>query len=72
MIESLQAIPGFAGGRHVDQREQDAGNDLQHEDDERGAAENVEPARGFARHSMLQRLADWRRKLQPRVEPLAD
>ena len=53
MIQRLQAVPGFAGGRNVDEGEQDAGDDLQDEDDERGAAENVKPAGGFARHRML-------------------
>src|SRR5271170_7436543 len=32
VVENLQAVPGFSGGRHVDERQQNSGNDLQNED----------------------------------------
>jgi hypothetical protein len=46
--------------------------ELQGEDDEGGAAEDVEPARGLAWHGMLGRFADRPGELQPVVEPLTD
>ena len=72
VIEGLETVPGFSGGRHVNERQHDAGNDLQHEHDEGGAAKNIKPARGFARNGMLHGLADGRAKLEARVQPLAD
>ena len=72
VIQSLQAIPGFSGRRHVNQRQHDAGNDLQQEDNERGAAENIKPASRFARHRMFGRLLYHRADLQTRVQPIAD
>ncbi len=72
VVQVLQAVPGFPGGGNVDQRQHDAGEDLQDEDGERGAAEDVEPAGRVARHPMLHRLADGAAQLQSRVEPLAD
>src|SRR5262249_32809956 len=72
LVEGLQAAPGFPGGRRVDEREEDPGHELLDEDDERGAAEHVPPARGVARHRVLGRFADGGGELQPGVEPLAD
>ena len=72
VVQVLQAVPGFAGRGNVDQRQHDAGEDLQDEDGKRGAAEDVEPARRGTRHPMLHRIADGRAQLQTLVEPLAD
>src|SRR5580698_2543403 len=72
MIQRLQTVPGFSGGRNVEQREQNSGDDLQPENYECAAAENVEPARRTFRHGMVHRLAQRRGDLQPRVEPRAD
>src|SRR4029077_2118587 len=47
MIESLQAVPCFSGRRHVDQSQQYAGHELQHETRERSAAEDIKPACGL-------------------------
>ena len=51
VVEGLQAVPGLVGRRHVDEREADAGDDLEHEERQRGAAEDVPPARRAARHA---------------------
>src|ERR1700675_1550105 len=72
VIESLEAVPSFTGGRHVDERQHDAGNDLQHKNDEGGAAKNIKPAGGFAGDGMLHGLADGRAKLETRIQPLSD
>jgi len=72
LIKSLKAVPSFTGGRHVDERQHDARNDLKHEHDEGSAAENIKPARGFARNGMLGGLADGGTKLKARVQPIAD
>src|SRR6267378_2375171 len=72
MIEGLEAIPCFSRRRHINQRKQYAGNNLEHETSKRGAAENIEPARSLARNRMRGGLANWCAKLQPQIEPLAD
>src|SRR6266478_2313553 len=71
VIESLEAVPCLSCRRHIDQRQQYAGNDLEHETRQRGAAEHIEPARGLTRNWMLGRLANRSAKLQPQIEPLA-
>ena len=72
VIQILQAVPGFGGGGHIDQRQHDAGDHLQDEDGQRGAAEDVPPARRLARHRMRHRIADRAADLQPPLEPVAD
>ena len=46
----LQCRIGFVSGRHIDKREHDAGDDLQHEAEERGAAKDIEPTAGTLRN----------------------
>jgi len=72
VIESLQAVPGFAGGGDVDDGKQHASDDLHDKDNESRAAENIEPTGGFARDGMLGRFAKRGGELQTRVEPIAD
>ncbi len=72
VIEGLKTVPGFSGRRHIDERQHDAGNDLQEEHNEGSAAENIKPARCFARNGMLRGLADRRAKLETRIQPFAD
>ena len=48
VIESLQAVPGLSRRRHVNQRKQNAGDNLKKKNSERGATEDVEPTRGIA------------------------
>src|ERR1700756_3291042 len=43
MVKSLQAVPRFSGGGHIDQRKQNACHELEHETRERRAAEDIEP-----------------------------
>ena len=72
MIQSLQAAPCFAGRGHINQRQQNSGDNLQKKDGERGAAKDVEPARRVSRHGMFSGLANRRCELQAMVEPFAD
>ena len=72
VIENLQAVPGLSRGRHVNQRKQNAGDDLKQENGERGAAEDVKPARGITRDRVPGRFANRRAKLEALVEPGAD
>ena len=71
VIQDLQAAPGLARGRHVHEGEQDAGDDLEDEDGERGAAEDVEPARRLAGHRVRHRRPDRRAELEALIEPVA-
>src|SRR5262249_49014171 len=70
-IDALQAIPGFARGWNVKQREQHSGHDLKEEDRQRRATEDIEPARGASRHRVLDCRHDRVLYLQPRLEPLS-
>ena len=72
MIQGLKAVPRFSSGRNIYEREQNAGNDLEDEDRQCSAAKNIEPACGFLRNGMLDRLANRRSHLQPQIEPLAE
>src|SRR5580704_1003122 len=72
VIQSLQAVPSFSSGRHINKREHDAGHDLQHEHHERRAAENIKPAGGFARYRMLGGFLDDGANLQTLIQPLTD
>ena len=72
VIESLQAVPSLSGGRHVNQRKKNAGDDLKEENGERGATEDIKPTRGIAGHRVLDRFANCRAKLEAMVEPGAD
>ena len=53
VIEKLEAVPGFAGRWNVDQREQNAGDDLQAKQHGGGAAENIPPACAAGGYRML-------------------
>src|SRR5882762_226077 len=53
MSEGLEAVPRLSRRRHVDQREQYAGINLEHETRERGAAENIEPTCSLTRNRVL-------------------
>ena len=46
----LQSCVSLISGRHIDEREHDAGDELQHEAEERGAAEDIEPTAGTLRN----------------------
>lgn len=72
MIESLKAVPRLSRRRHVDEGEQYAGDNLEHETRESGAAENIEPTCGLTRNRVFGRLANRRAKLQSQVEPVAE
>jgi len=72
MIEGLETVPSFTGGRHVNEREHDARNDLKKEHYEGSAAENIKPTCGFAWNGVLGGFADGRGKLEARVQPRAN
>ena len=72
MVQRLQAAPRLVGGWHVHHREENAGRELQAEDDQRGAAEDVPPAGRVARHRMFRGVADRRRQLQAVIDPFGN
>ena len=72
VIQRLKAAPCLSSGRHVNQSQQDAGDDLQHEHSESSAAKNIEPTGGFSRNFMLRGLTDGGGNLQALVQPFAD
>ena len=71
-VEDEEAPVGLAGRRHVDERQADPGHDLDHEEREGAAAEDVEPARRAAGHAVLGGLLQRRAELQAPVEPGPD
>src|ERR1700716_1496937 len=67
-----RGTPGTCGAcrRHVHQRQQDAGDDLQQQQHKARAAEDVPPARRPARHRMLDRLLDEALELHTALYPI--
>src|SRR3982074_1192339 len=72
VIEGLETVPRLSCRRHVDQREQYAGDNLKHETGERGAAENIEPACGLPPNWVRGCLANRGSGRQPQIEPVTD
>src|SRR5579863_1986709 len=72
VIENLQAVPGLSGGRHINESQENPGDNLKHEAGQRSAAENVKPTCSLARHAMLCGFANLRAKLKPLIKPPPD
>ncbi len=72
VIQKLKAVPCLGGAGNVDQRQHDAGKNLENENGQGSAAEDVEPARRLARHWMFGSVADGSADLQPLLKPVAD
>ena len=70
MVENVQAVPRLGRRGNIDQRQQNAGDDLQQEQREGGAAEDVPPACGVARHLVQGRVLHRPFELQPALEPV--
>ena len=72
VVENVQTVPCFPRGRHIDQSQQNTGEDLQEEQREGRAAEDVPPACGIARnlveHSVLDRTFELKAPLEPGVD----
>src|SRR6266566_6726338 len=71
-VQNLQASPSLAGGRDIDEGEEDSREKLESEYSESRAAEDIKPTRCFTRHGVLHRLADQRAELKPLIEPCAN
>src|SRR5437879_10750734 len=72
VVEVLEAVVGLVRRRDVDEREADAGGDLQHEEDHGRAAEHVGPARGLPRDPMLHRELEDPADPRALLEPVTD
>ena len=72
VVQSLEAAPRLAGRGNVDECQKNSGDELQQEDRQRGAAEDVKPTCRIPRHGMLCDLANRSRELQTPVEPFPD
>ncbi len=75
VIEVEQAVVGLVGGRHVDERQADAGDDLQAEERHGRAAENVPPAHrpgGAARDGVLHHVQQGVAQPEPGFQPRPD
>jgi hypothetical protein len=53
VVEDLKAVPGFPGGRNINQGEKNSGKDLKDKHDKRGATENIKPAGRIAWNGVL-------------------
>src|SRR5258708_13485083 len=71
VIESLKAVPRLSGRRHIDQRKQYAGYNLQHKTREPGTAENIKPAHGRSPKLMLGSFPNPPALLHPDTAPAA-
>ena len=72
MIEHVQAVPGMSAGRHIHDRQKNAGDDLKHEQCKGRAAEDIPPACGIAWYRVKHRVFDRRLQLQPELKPVID
>ncbi len=72
VVEKLQAVPGLAGRGDVDQREQNAGDDLQAKQHGRGAAENIPPACAAGGYGMLRGFDDGLGQSEAALQPVVD
>src|SRR5262249_47462459 len=70
VVKVLQRLVGLVGCRDIDQRQANAGDDLQHEEDEGGAAEDVPPAGGGTRHRMGDHRLERGASAQALVKPV--
>ena len=72
VVQRLETAPSFTAGWNVNHGEEKSRDDLQNEDGERSAAEDVPPTRRVARHAMLRDFANGSSELQAPVEPFTD
>ena len=72
VVQGLKAVPGLTGRGHINEGQENAGDYLQDEYREGGAAENVPPAGARPRHAMERRLADNPAELQASIQPFAE
>src|SRR5262249_24462966 len=72
VVQRLEAAPGFSSRGNVNQGEQNSGNQLQKEHNERGAAEYVPPACRVSRNGMFRGLTYGNSDLQAVLEPFSD
>src|SRR5439155_21975744 len=68
-VQIEQALIRAVGGRHVDERQTDAGCDLQRKQRERRAAEDVPPARRAPRNRMIHDRRDGATEARALLEP---
>ena len=72
VVKRLKAVPGLGGRGHINDSQQNAGDDLQDEYRQGRAAENVPPAGARPRHAMERRLADGATELQASIHPFTE
>ena len=72
MIQHLEGVPGLGAGRHVNQGEQNAGDDLDEKEDQRCAAKHVPPTRRLTRNRMLHYFAQRLDEIQAFIEPFPE
>ena len=67
MVQNVEAVPRLARGGNVDQRQKNAGEDLQKEQRESSAAKDVPPACSVARNRMQSGLFNRAFELEARA-----
>ena len=72
MVENVQAVPCLAAGRDIDERQQNAGEDLQEQQRECGAAKDVKPARRASRNGMQDSVFYRGLELKALLTPVVD
>ena len=70
VVEELEAVPRLARGRRVNQRKQNAGHDLQHEQHRGGAAKDIPPACAAGRNGMRRRVHGRLAEAEAMLEPV--
>jgi hypothetical protein len=72
VVQRLQTAPSLARRRNINQGQQDSRDELEKEDGECSAAEDIEPTGRVSRHGMLRRFTNGSGQLQALVKPLPD
>src|SRR6185369_6296075 len=72
VVQRLQTAPRLAPRRNINEGQQDSRNELEKEDGECSADEDIEPTGRVARHAMLRRVTNDSGQLQALVKPLPD
>ncbi len=71
LLEVVQAGPGFGYRRDIEEGEEDAGDELQQDEDKRGAAQRVEP-RSTYWHRLVEAFAHQAANRRSLVQPVVD
>src|SRR4029077_6253553 len=72
VVQSLETAPRLTGGGNIDERQKNAGNQLQEKYGECGTPEHIKPACRVSRDTVFRGFANRSCELQAPIEPLSN